>query len=68
MEIQQNENKTLATYINHFKMEAMRCDFDNDNVPVCIFVKGLGDACNVAEKVYEKDPRLYLKLLNWWRK
>ena len=57
MEIWQKENETLATYLPCFKMEAKRCDFNYDTTTICIFVKGLREAHNVAEKVYEKDPQ-----------
>ena len=67
MEIQQKENDTLATYINHFKTKAKRCDFSNYTASINIFVKGLKGAHNIAEKAYKRTPRLYLKWLNWWR-
>ena len=57
MEIQQKENETLAAYIHNFKMEATRYDFNNYTAAIYIFVQGLRDAHNVAEKVYEKDPK-----------
>ena len=47
----------LAAYIQHFKTEAKRFDFNNDTATICIFVKGLKDACNVAGEVYDKDPQ-----------
>ena len=55
MEIQQKENETLAAYVHHFKMEAKRCDFNNDTATMCTFIKGLWDAHRVAAKLYEKD-------------
>ena len=67
MEIQEKENETIAAYRHHFKMEAERCDFNNDTYTIHIFIKGLTDAHNVAEKLYKKTSRLDWKLLNWWR-
>ena len=57
MEIHQEENEMLATYIHHFKTEAKRCDSNNDTATICIFVKGVRDIHNIVEKVYEKDPQ-----------
>ena len=67
MEIQQKENKTLAAYIHHFRMEAKRCEFNNDTAAIHILIKGLREVHSVAEKVYKRTPKLYLRLLNWWR-
>ena len=50
MEIQQKEHEMLAAYIHCFKTEAKRCDFNNDTFTICIFVKGIKDAHNFAEK------------------
>ena len=67
MEIQQKENEMLAAYIHHFKMEAKRCNLNNDISAIYIFVKGLKDPHNIAEKESQKTPRFYMKKLNWWR-
>ena len=61
MEIQQKENKMLAAYIHLFKMEAKRCDFNNDIAAIWTFHKGLKDAHNVAEKMYKKDPQTSIR-------
>ena len=63
MEIQQKENETPAVYIHHFKMEAERCDFNNDNAAIIIFIESLRDAHNIAEKVYEKDPQTLCEVI-----
>ena len=39
MEIQQNENESLAAYTHHFKREASRCKFDNDTATIRIIHK-----------------------------
>ena len=41
MEIQQKEKKSLEAYIHRFKWEAKRCNFTNNAVTICIFVKEL---------------------------
>ena len=56
MKIQQRDNETLAACVHHFKMEAKRVT-STVTLPLCIFVKGLWDAHNIAAKVCEKDPQ-----------
>ena len=68
MEIQQKENEKLAAYIYHFKTEAKRCDINNDSVTICIFIKGLKDAYNIAGKVYEKDPKTLSEVIRLMEK
>ena len=63
MEIQQKENETLASYAHHFKAEAKRCNFINDTALIHIFIKGLKDAHNVVEKVYEIDPQTWSEVI-----
>ena len=54
MDIQQKDNESLAAYIHRFKMEAKRCNFNNNAVTIRIFVKGLRKAHTLAAHVYEK--------------
>ena len=63
MEIQQKGNKTLAAYIHHFKTAARWCAFDNDNMALCNFVKGLRDVPTITSKIYEKDPQTVAKVI-----
>ena len=56
MDIQQRENKSLATYIHRIKMEAKRCNFTNDAATIRIFVKGLKMPI-VWQHIYEKGPQ-----------
>ena len=56
MEIQQKNNETLASYVHHFKIAAKQCAFDNETTAICIFVKGISDAPNIAFKIYEDPP------------
>ena len=63
IEIQQKDNETLAAYIHHLKTAAKQCAFDNDNVVVCIFVKGLRDTPNITSKIYEKDPQTLTEVI-----
>ena len=56
MEIQQKEKESLAVYINHFKREAKRCNFNNNAATIRIFVKGLKNAHSLATQIYEKGP------------
>ena len=48
MEIQQKEKESLAAYINRFKREANRCNFDNNAAMIQIFIKGLRNALALA--------------------
>ena len=50
-EIQQKHNETLVAYVHCFKTEAKQCAFDNDNVAICIFVKGLWHVYTTAAKI-----------------
>ena len=63
MEIQQQDNETVAVYIHHFKTVAKQCAFDNDTMAICIFVKGLQDAPTIATKIYEKDPQTLAEVI-----
>ena len=63
MEIQQKDNEILVAYVLHFKMEAKRCDFNRHTAAICIFVKGLWEVQNFAQKVYEKDPKTLLEVM-----
>ena len=60
-DIQQKENETLAANIYCFKTTANRCAFDNDTAAICIFVKGFRDAPTIVSKMYDKDPKLWLR-------
>ena len=42
-------------------MEPWIFDFSNDTVAIHIFIKGLWDIQNSAEKMYEKDPQTLSK-------
>ena len=53
MEIQQKENEKLTSFVHHFKIEAKRCDFNNDTSTIHIFIKSLKDTHNITEK----DPQ-----------
>ena len=55
MEIQQRDNKTLEAYVHWFKMEAKRCNVNNDTATIHIFAKGHWDANNIAARIHEKD-------------
>ena len=55
MEIQQRDNETLAANVYQFKTETKRCNFNSDSATIWILVKGLQDAHNIPEKIYEKD-------------
>ena len=63
MEIQQNDNGTLATYIHCFKTSVKQCAFDNDTVAICIFVKGLRDAPTITSKIYKKVPQTLAEVI-----
>ena len=63
MEIQQKENKILVAYIHHVKTETKSCDFNKATAVICIFVKVLKDAHNVAGKVNEKDPQILSEVI-----
>ena len=54
MDIQQNDNESLAAYIHRFKREAKRCNFTNNAATIRIFVKGIK---NLAAHIYEKGPQ-----------
>ena len=56
MKIQQKENETLAAYIHCFKMETKRCDSNNDIATIHMFIKGLVNTYNIAEKCMERTP------------
>ena len=57
MDIQQKDTESLADYIQRFKMEAKRCNFNNNAATMQIFVKGLKNAHTLAARVYEKGPQ-----------
>ena len=57
MEIQQKEKEPLTVYIHRFKREAKRCNFTNNTATICIFVKGLKNAHNLAACVYKKGAQ-----------
>ena len=63
MEIQLRGNETVAAYVNHFKIEANRYDFNSNTAAICISVKGLWDAHNIVAKIYEKDPKNLLEVI-----
>ena len=48
MEIQQKEKESLAAYIHRFKREADRCNFNNIEAMIKIFIKGLRNAHALA--------------------
>ena len=49
----------LAAYIHHFNQkQKKKCGFNSDTAATGISVKGLKESHDIAEKVYEKDPRL----------
>ena len=54
MDIQLQENESLAAYTHRFKMEAKRCNFTNDATTIRIFVKGLKNAHSLPTCIYEK--------------
>ena len=66
--MQQRDNDTLEAYVHHFKTEAKRCDFNSDSATICIFVKGLWDAHDIMEKVYEKDPEILSEVIKLVKK
>ena len=41
MDIQHQENESIAVYIHQFKMEGRRCNFTNNVATIRIFIKGL---------------------------
>ena len=53
MEIQQRDNKTLATYVHYLKTEGRRCDFKSDTTTICIFTNGLWDIHMIVAKIYD---------------
>ena len=55
MKIQQRDNETLAANVYQFETETKRCNFHGGTATIWIFVKGLQDAHNITEKIYEKD-------------
>ena len=57
MEVQGKEKESLATYIDHFKREAEKCNFTNSVATIRLFIKGLKDAHTIATWVYEKGPQ-----------
>ena len=57
MDIQQEDRKSLAAYIQRFKREAKRCNFTNNAATIRLFVKGLKDTHTLAACVYEKGPQ-----------
>ena len=57
MEIQQKERESLAAYIDRFKREANRYNFDNNAAIIQIFIKGLRNAHTLATQVYKKGPQ-----------
>ena len=68
MEIQQRDNETFTAYVHQFKTEARRCDFNSDTTIIHIFVNGLQDEANLAEKNYEKDPQMLLEVIKFVEK
>ena len=58
METQQRDSETLAVYVHCFKMEAKSA-----TAAICIFIKGLWDAHNIAAKTYEKDPQTLFEVI-----
>ena len=48
MEIQQEDNETLAAYVHQFKTEAKRCSFNSNSAAIHIFINGLWDADNTT--------------------
>ena len=61
MEMQQEDDETIAAYVHGFKTAAKASAFANDTVAIYIFVKGLWDVHTTAAKIYKKDPKLCLK-------
>ena len=57
MEIQQKEKESSVAYIQCFKRDASRCNFDNNAATIQIFIKGLRNAHTLATRVYEKGPQ-----------
>ena len=64
MDIQQEDNESLAAYIHRFKREAKRCNFTNNAATTRIFVKDLRNAHNLAAHVYEKGPQTLTDVIN----
>ena len=56
-EIQQKEKESLAAYIDIFKREASRCNFNNNVAMIWIFVNRLKNAHTLAAHVYKKGPQ-----------
>ena len=56
-EIQQEEKESLVAYIQRFKREANRCNFNNNAATVQIFIKGLKNAHNLAAQIYKHGPQ-----------
>ena len=56
IDIQQQENESLAAYVHRFKTEAKQCNFTNEAATIRIFIKGLRNAHSLATRIYEKDP------------
>ena len=58
MDIQQQENESLAAYFHWFRTEAKHCSFMNDAATIRIFIKGLRDAHHLAARIYKKDTHI----------
>ena len=63
MEIQQKDNKTLTTFVHHFKATAKWCAFENNTVAIHIFVKAFQDAHIITAKIYEMDPQTFSEVI-----
>ena len=58
MEIQQDDEESLAAYIHRFKREAKRCNFHNNAATIWIFIKGLKKCSHaLASNIYKKGSQ-----------
>ena len=63
MEIQENDDETLTTYVYCFKTAAKPCFFDNGTMDIHIFVKKLWNAHTTAAMIYERGPQTLSKVI-----